>query len=265
MSTSATSVRTSSPAARTEWDARSPSGSPGTATSSSSTPARPPSAGSADRSGSPRVAAMRATRSVRRRGRRRAADLAPLRRLGQQRRRLPRRRPAQRPGRGSRRPGAGQPAARRDRVRGRRTGLPRRRHARGDRQRVVAPGAARRPRRPRVRHGEGSVEGLTRAVAVDYAPSGIRCNAVALGSIATAAVRRDARRAARGRRRAGPSAPARPTRTSRRGRGRGRVPCCRTPLPSSPGPSLPVDGGRAALGVDPEPATSYERRQRQIV
>ncbi len=32
---------------------------------------------------------------------------------------------------------------------------------------------------------KAAVEGLTRAVAVDYAPSGIRCNAVALGSIAT--------------------------------------------------------------------------------
>jgi NAD(P)-dependent dehydrogenase (short-subunit alcohol dehydrogenase family) len=33
---------------------------------------------------------------------------------------------------------------------------------------------------------KAAVEGLTRAVAVDYGPSGIRCNAVALGSIATA-------------------------------------------------------------------------------
>ena len=33
---------------------------------------------------------------------------------------------------------------------------------------------------------KAAIEGLTRAVAVDYAPAGIRCNAVALGSIATA-------------------------------------------------------------------------------
>jgi NAD(P)-dependent dehydrogenase (short-subunit alcohol dehydrogenase family) len=32
---------------------------------------------------------------------------------------------------------------------------------------------------------KAAIEGLTRAVAVDYGPSGIRCNAVALGSIRT--------------------------------------------------------------------------------
>ena len=32
---------------------------------------------------------------------------------------------------------------------------------------------------------KAAIEGLTRAVAVDYGPDGIRCNAVALGSIRT--------------------------------------------------------------------------------
>ncbi len=84
-----------------------------------------------------------------------------------------------------------------------------RRHRRRDRQRVVAPGAARRARRPPLRHGEGRDRGadatrpsrvaprrnrrLLRCergergrVAVDHGPDGIRCNAVALGSIRTA-------------------------------------------------------------------------------
>jgi NAD(P)-dependent dehydrogenase (short-subunit alcohol dehydrogenase family) len=37
---------------------------------------------------------------------------------------------------------------------------------------------------------KAAIEGLTRALAVDYGPRGIRTNAVALGSISTSAMRR---------------------------------------------------------------------------
>ena len=38
---------------------------------------------------------------------------------------------------------------------------------------------------PRIKPAKAAVEGLTRALAVDYGPRGIRVNAVALGSITT--------------------------------------------------------------------------------
>ena len=116
--------------------------------------------------------------------------------------------------------------------------VPRGRPPRGDRQRLVAPGPARGAGALAYATAKAAIEGLTRAVAVDYAPSGIRCNAVALGSIATA--RSDAMLAERPDvadelARLHPSAalddPTR-WRTSSR-------PCCRTPRRTSPEPSYP--------------------------
>jgi NAD(P)-dependent dehydrogenase (short-subunit alcohol dehydrogenase family) len=98
---------------------------------------------------------------------------------------------------------------------------------------------------------KAAVEGLTRALAVDYGPRGIRANAVALGSIATE--RYDALLAAR------PEVATEMARLHPLGRvGRPQeVASVVAHLLSADagyvnGAIVPVDGGRAALGQDPE-------------
>ena len=92
---------------------------------------------------------------------------------------------------------------------------------------------------------KAAIEGLTRAVAVDYGPAGIRCNAVALGSIATA--RSDAR----------PELAEAIARLHPLGRiGTAEEVADVVALLLEPGfvsgAIIPVDGGRSALGQDPE-------------
>ena len=92
---------------------------------------------------------------------------------------------------------------------------------------------------------KAAIEGLTRAVAVDYGPAGIRCNAVALGSIATA--RSDAR----------PELAEAIARLHPLGRvGTAEEVADVVALLLEPGfvsgAVIPVDGGRSVLGHDPE-------------
>jgi NAD(P)-dependent dehydrogenase (short-subunit alcohol dehydrogenase family) len=98
---------------------------------------------------------------------------------------------------------------------------------------------------------KAAVEGLTRAVAVDHGPRGIRTNAVALGSISTA--RYEAYRAEH------PEAAAQMAALHPLGRvGTGAEVADTVAYLLSPragfinGAVIPVDGGRAALGADPE-------------
>ena len=92
---------------------------------------------------------------------------------------------------------------------------------------------------------KAAIEGLTRALAVDYGPRGIRVNAVALGSVTTGRLEADAETAEA----VGALHPL----------GRAGTPAEVAAVVAHllapgfvSGAVVPVDGGRAALGQDPE-------------
>ena len=103
---------------------------------------------------------------------------------------------------------------------------------------------------------KAAIEGLTRALAVDYGPAGIRVNAVAPGTIVTGRYEDDLRRL-------GPETGGRVDRETRRLHALGRngqpaevaeaVACLLSDAASFiSGATVPNDGGRAVLGREPE-------------
>ena len=90
---------------------------------------------------------------------------------------------------------------------------------------------------------KAAIEGLTRAVAVDYGPAGIRCNAVALGSIATLAPKRSTPKRSRG---------SIPWVASGTAEEVADVVALLLEPGFVSGAVIPIDGGRSVLGHDPE-------------